>query len=339
MLTRVREEIMADPLIREHRLDQPGHEPDRLKPFRFGVTVGRARSRTEWAEKARKLEDLGYATLTVPDHLTDLFAPMPALISAAEATIRLRVGTNVLNNDLRHPVLVAREAATVDLLTDGRLQLGLGAGHMQSEYDQAGLRFDAGSTRVERLAEAVTIVSGLLKGEQVTFAGRHYCVTNHTIHPLPVQRPHPPLLIGGNGRRLLTLAAKEADIVGFSGITFRRGGVQPDLSGWKVSDVDERVQLVREAAGDRYPRLELNALVQRVVVTDDRLQAAQGLASRWTQQSPEEILQSPYVLIGTVDQLVEDLQARRARSGISYYVIFEPYMEAFAPIVARLADR
>jgi probable F420-dependent oxidoreductase len=339
MLMRIGEETVADPSIVERRLDQPGHEPSRMKPFRFGVNVGRASSRAEWAEKARKLEDLGYAALTVPDHLTDLFAPMPALISAAEATKHLRVGTNVLNNDFRHPVLVAREAATVDLLTDGRLQLGLGAGHMQSEYDQAGLRFDVGGTRVERLVEAVTIVKGLLNGEQVTFAGRHYHVTGHTIHPLPVQRPHPPILIGGNARRLHTFAAREADIVGHSGITFRRGGAAPDLSGWRVSGVDKRVQLVREAAGDRYARLELNALVQRVVVTGNRRQAAEELASRWTQLSPEEILQSPYVLIGTVDQLVEDLQARRERWGISSYVIFEPYIDAFAPIVARLVGR
>jgi probable F420-dependent oxidoreductase len=310
-----------------------------MKPFRFGVNVGRAGSRAEWAEKARKLEDLGYSALTVPDHLTDLLAPMPALVSAAAATTRLRVGTNVLNNDFRHPVLVAREAATVDLLTEGRLQLGLGAGHMHSEYDQAGLSFDSGGTRVERLAEAVAIVKGLLKGEQVTFAGRHYHVTGHTIHPFPVQRPHPPLLIGGNGRRLLTLAAKEADIVGLSGITFHRGGVAPDLSGWRMAGVDARVQLVREAAGDRYDRLELNALVQRVVVTEDRRQAAEELARRWTQLSPEEILQSPYVLIGTVDQLVEDVQARRERWGISYYVIFEPYIDAFAAVVSRLAGR
>jgi probable F420-dependent oxidoreductase len=206
-----------------------------MKPFRFGVNVGRAGSRAEWAEKARKLEDLGYSALTVPDHLADLLAPMPALVSAAAATQRLRVGTNVLNNDFRHPVLVAREAATVDLLTEGRLQLGLGAGHMQAEYDQAGVRFDAGGIRVERLAEAVAIVKGLLKGEPVTFAGRYYRVTGHAIHPLPLQRPHPPLLIGGNGRRLLTLAAKEADIVGLSGITFRRGGTEPDLSGWRGS--------------------------------------------------------------------------------------------------------
>jgi probable F420-dependent oxidoreductase len=310
-----------------------------MKPFRFGANVGRAGSRAEWAEKARKLEDLGYSALTVPDHLADLLAPMPALVSAAAATQRLRVGTNVLNNDFRHPVLVAREAATVDLLTDGRLQLGLGAGHMQSEYDQAGLRFDAGGTRVERLAEAVAIVKGLLTGEPVTFVGRHYRVTGHTIHPLPLQRPHPPLLIGGNGRRLLTLAAKEADIVGLSGITFRRGGAAPDLSGWRAAGVDARVQLVREAAGDRYDRLELNALVQRVVVTEDRYQAAEELARRWPQLSPEEILQSPYVLIGTVDQLVEDLQARRERWDISYYVIFEPDIDAFAPVVARLAGQ
>jgi probable F420-dependent oxidoreductase len=310
-----------------------------MKPFRFGVNVWRAGSRAAWVDKARKVEDLGYAVLTVPDHLTDLFAPVPALLSAADATQRLRVGTNVLNNDLRHPVLVAREAATVDLLTDGRFQLGLGAGHMRSEYDQAGIGFDAGGTRVERLAEAVTIIRGLLQGEPVTFAGRHYRVTDHRIHPVPVQRPHPPILIGGNGRRLLTLAAQEADIVGLSGITFRRGGTEPDFSGWRAGGVDDRVRLVREAAGERFTRLELSALVQRAIVTDAPRQAAEELADRWTPLTPDEILQSPYALIGTVRELVETLQARRERWGISYYVVFEPYMDAFAPVVAALAGR
>ncbi|HXC90542.1 MAG TPA: LLM class F420-dependent oxidoreductase [Stellaceae bacterium] len=311
-----------------------------MKPFRFGVSVRSAQSRAEWVEKARKVEELGYSTLTVPDHLTDLMAPMPALASAAAATKHLRVGTYVLNNDLRHPVLVAREAATVDFLTDGRFQLGLGAGSIQSEYDEAGLAFDTGRERVDRLAEAVTVIKGLLKGEQVTFAGRHFRVTGHTIAPLPVQKPHPPILIGGNGRRLLALAAREADIVGFSGITFRRGGAAPpDLSGWRVSGVDERVQLVREAAGDRYPRLELNALVQRVVVTDDRRRAAEELTSRWAQLTADEFLASPYVLVGTVSQMTDDLLERRERWGISYYVVHEPYLEAFAPVVARLAGR
>src|ERR1700738_1909427 len=198
-----------------------------IKPFRFGVNVRSAESRAEWRAKARKIEALGYQILNLPDHLTDLVSPLPALVSAAEATTTIRVGTNVLNNDLRHPVLVAREAATVDLLTDGRFQLGLGAGSMQSEYDEVGLAFEAGATRVERLAEAVTIIKGLMKGEEVTFAGRHYRMTGHTISPLPVQKPHPPILIGGNGPRLLTLAAREADIVGFSGIPFRHGGAVP----------------------------------------------------------------------------------------------------------------
>ena len=307
------------------------------RPFRFGVNVWGAGSRGEWIDKARKIEALGYSVLTVPDHLGEFFAPLPALMSAAAATTHLRVGTNVLNNDFRHPVIVAREAATADVLTDGRLQLGLGAGHMKSEYDEAGLRFDAGATRVERLAEAVTIVKGLLAGEAITFTGRHYRVTGHKIHPLPIQRPHPPILIGGNGRRLLALAAKEADIVGLSGITFRSGGAERDLSGWRAAGVDERLRLIREAAGDRYAQLQLNALVQRVVVTDNRRQAAEELARRWPPLSPDEIPASPYVLIGPIEQQVEDLQARRERWDISYYVVFEPYVDAFAPVVARLA--
>ncbi|HEY1430396.1 MAG TPA: LLM class F420-dependent oxidoreductase [Stellaceae bacterium] len=312
-----------------------------MKPFRFGVNVRHAQSRAEWAQKARKIEDLGYSTLNAPDHLTDLMAPMPALVSAAEATRHLRVGTNVLNNDFRHPVLVAREAATIDLLTEGRLQLGLGAGSIRSEYEQAGLNFDRGRTRVERLTEAVTIIKGLLSGEKVTFLGRHYRVTGHAIAPVPVQKPHPPILIGGNGPRLLALAAREADIVGFSGITFKSGGAAaPDLSGWRLSNVDERVRRIREIAGEeRYSRLELNALVQRVVVTDDRHKAAEELASRWPQLSADDILQSPYVLIGTVEQMVEDLTARRERWDISYYVVHEPYLDVFAPVVARLAGK
>jgi probable F420-dependent oxidoreductase len=201
-----------------------------MQPFRFGVNARRAKSRAEWQETARKIEGLGYTTLTLPDHLTDMIAPMPALVSAAEATTTLRVGTNVLNNDLRHPVLVAREAAAVDLLTDGRLQLGLGAGSIQAEYEQAGLGFDRGRTRVERLAEAVTIMKGLLKGEKITFAGRHYHVTGHAIAPLPVQRPHPPILIGGNGAHLprpRRTGSRYRRFLGDNVSARRRGTVRP----------------------------------------------------------------------------------------------------------------
>jgi len=307
-----------------------------MKPFRFGVNVWRAGSRAEWADKARKLEDLGYSVLTVPDHLTDLFAPMPALVSAAEATKSLRVGTNVLNNDLRHPVLVAREAATVDLLTDGRFQLGLGAGHMKSEYDQTGLGFDSGGTRVERLAEAVTIVKGLFAGEPVTFAGRYYRVTSHQSYPPPVQRPHPPILIGGNGRHILALAACEADIVALTGITFSQGGTGRDFSGFTAEGTDERLRWIRETAGERFARLELNALIQRVIVTDDRVKAAEDLARQWP-LTPQDVLRCPFVLLGTVAEIAETLRERRERWGISYYVVFEPVMDVFAPVVARLA--
>jgi probable F420-dependent oxidoreductase len=312
-----------------------------MKAFTFGVNVRNATSRREWADKARKIEDLGYATLTVPDHLAEMLAPIPAVMSAAEATTRLRVGTNVLNNDFRHPVVVAREAATIDVLTAGRFQLGLGAGHMKSEYDQAGMSFDRGATRVERLAEAVTIVKRLLSGERVTFTGRHYRVSDHVIHPRPVQQPHPPILIGGNGRQLLTLAAHEADIVGLSGITFASGGAHPDVSAWKTAAVDERIALVRAAAGHRFDGLELNALVQRVIVTKPGLDARRLVAAELTrgQLTPDDVLDTPFVLIGAIEQLVEQLWARRERWGISSYTVFEPAIESLAPVVARLSGR
>jgi probable F420-dependent oxidoreductase len=312
-----------------------------MKPFTFGVNVRAAASHRDWADKARKVEDLGYATLGVPDHLADMLAPIPAVMSAAAATTRLRVGTNVLNNDLRHPVMVAREAATADLLTDGRFQLGLGAGHIKAEYEQAGLTFDRGGTRVERLAEAVKIVKALLRGERVTFSGRHYRVTDHVLYPRPVQRPHPPIVIGGNGPRLLTLAGQEADIVSLTGITFARGGTEPDFSGWTAVALDERVALVRAAAGDRFEGLELNALVQRVIVTKSGLEEQRAAAADLTrgQLAPDEALDSPFVLIGPVEQMVEQLQGRRERWGISSYTVFEPAMEALAPVVARLRGR
>src|SRR5262249_6957184 len=237
-------------------------------------------------------------------------------------------------------VVVAREAAAIDLLTDGRFQLGLGAGWNKSEYDQAGLTFDRGAIRVERLAEAVVIIRRLLAGEEGTFAGRHYPVSGHVIGPLPVQKPRPPIILAGNGPRLLTLAAQQADIVGLSGMTLRRGGTAFDVSRWKGAAVDESIALLRAAAGEeRFARLELNALLQRVVVSDDRRGAVEALTRAWPSVGAADMVESPYVLVGTVDQMVEDLCARRARWGISYYVVHEPYMDAFAPVVARLAGK
>ena len=310
-----------------------------MKPFRFGINARDTRSRTEWQDKARKVEALGYAVLLVPDHLSAMLATIPAVMSAADATTSLRIGTNVLNNDLRHPVLLAREAATIDLLTDGRLELGLGAGYVRAEYDQAGLRFDRGGMRVDRLAESVTIIKALLAGAEVNVVGQHYRVTGHTIYPLPVQRPHPPIMIGGNGPRLLALAAREANIVNLTGITFAQGGTAIDMSGWTVTGVDERMRLVREAAGPRFDRLELSVQVQQVIVTEHRREAAEEFQRHRPQLSVDEILEVPYVLIGTVDEMVEALHERRDRWGISYYVTFDPYADVLAPVVARLAGK
>jgi probable F420-dependent oxidoreductase len=293
-----------------------------MMPFRFGVNARTPGPATAWIALARRLEELGYSTLNLPDHLTDRAAPMAALAAAAAATTRLRVGTLVLNNDFRHPVLLAREASTLDWLSEGRFELGLGAGYVKAEYDEAGLRFERGSARVERLAEAVTIVTRLLAGEVVTFAGRHYQVTKHTIFPRPVQRPRPPLLVGGNGPRLLTVAAREADIVGLTGVTFTRGGTGRELSGFTAAGVDERIGIVREAAG--------------AIVTRDRRGAAAELTRRWSELGVDEVLESPFVLLGSVDEIVAQLVARRRRWGISYYVIFDDVVDAFAPIVDRL---
>jgi probable F420-dependent oxidoreductase len=291
---------------------------------------------------ARRVEDLGYDTILASDHLAEVLAPLPALVAAADTTSRLRVGTFVLNNDLRHPVVLAREAATVDLLTEGRLELGLGAGHMRSEYEEAGVPFDDDATRVQRLGESLAIVKGLLSGERVTFEGRHYRVHDHALYPTPPQRPHPPLLVGGQGRGTLALAAAQADIVGLAGIRHRAGGTEVDLSGFRPDAVAGRVELVRAAAGERFGGLELNALVQAVVVTDDTRAATEKLRQRTpalAALSVDDILGCPFILVGSVDDLANELLRRRDALGVSYYVVFAPAMEVFAPVVERLRAR
>jgi probable F420-dependent oxidoreductase len=306
------------------------------RPIRFGVSVRHAGSRAEWQEKARRAEALGYSTFLTPDHLREILPPLVPLASAAEATDTLRVGTFVLNNDLRHPVLVARDAAALDLLSDGRLELGLGAGHMKSEYDQLGLRFDPSPVRVARLRESVAIVKRLLAGEETTFAGAHYTVTAHRVHPTPVQRPRPPLLIGGNSRQLLSLAGQEADIVSFLGFSHRSGGEDVDARAFTDAGTDERVALVRQAAGSRFDRLELNVVVQRVEVTASARAVAEEVARDWP-FGAAEVLGSPYVLIGSVDAIVDKLHEQRERHGFSYWVVTEQAMDALAPVVARLS--
>jgi probable F420-dependent oxidoreductase len=276
----------------------------------------------------------------VPDHLGDQFAPVAALLAAAEATSTLRIGSLVFDNDFRHPVMLAKEAATLDVLSGGRFELGIGAGWLRSEYEQAGIPYDPPGVRIGRMEEALQIIKGLFADRPVTFSGTYYKVSALEGHPKPVQRPHPPVLIGGGGKRILSIAAREATIVGFLPIA-RPDGSGPDLTDAASEAFAQKIAWVRQAAGERFDDLELNVLVAEVIITEDREQAAQFIAmtlASGLQVTTEQVLQVPYLLLGTVDQICEDILARREQYGISYVTVFEKNMEALAPVVARLAD-
>ena len=307
--------------------------------FRFGVQLARATSAEEWAALARRTEDLGYATLFLPDHFEDQLAPVPAMMAAAAATTELRVGTLVFDNDYKHPVVLAKECATLDLLTGGRFELGLGAGWMRSDYDHAGMPFDANGVRVDRMAEGLAVLKGLFAEGPFSFAGEHYEISEMDGLPKPLTRPHPPILIGGGGRRMLGIAAREADIVGINAAI--PGGA---VDGAAIADAtaeatDRKSGWVRELAGDRYDDLEINCLSLMTLVVDrpeQQLETAEGMAGMFGLPA-DEVLQGPHTIIGTVEQVVDLLEARRDRWDMSYVVVQGDALEAFAPVVARLA--
>jgi len=305
------------------------------RAFRFGVQCWLAASRSEWQAKARRVEALGYQVFLVPDHFGEQFAPLPALLSAAEATRTIRIGSLVFDNDFRHPALLAKEAATLDVLSDGRFEFGIGAGWMRSEYEQAGLAFESGATRVARLEEAIPLIRSVWRGGPANFAGAHYRLAGLESAPRPMQRAGPPLMIGGGGPRILRLAAREADIVGLV-LRSRADGNGLDLGDLSSAALDDKVRWVREAAGPRFAALELSTLLQTVAISSDRLGTAARLAKAFGVPS-DAVLDTPYALIGTEPEIEALLRERRERFGLSYYVLFERDMEAFAPIAARLA--
>ena len=305
------------------------------KKFRFGVQTSKGASAEAWAEKARKIESLGYSTLFIPDHFDDQLAPMPAMMAAADATTTLRVGSLVLDNDYKHPLVLAKEAATLDVLSGGRLELGLGAGWMKTDYDASGIAYDAPGVRISRFIEGLRIIKGLLGDEPVDFAGKFYTVTHHSGTPKPVQKPL-PILVGGGGKRVLSVAAREANIVGVN-FNLEQGAVnQATMQTGAAASTDEKIGWIKAAAGDRFDELELNVTVFVAIVTDDR----DGMAARISggfAMSPEEVLRSPHALIGSVDQMADTLRERRDRYGFSYVVFSGDGFEALAPVVARLA--
>jgi probable F420-dependent oxidoreductase len=308
------------------------------RKFRFGVMAPRAESATQYRDAARKWEDLGYSTLFVPDHFVDHpLAPIPAMAMVAEATSRLRVGALVLGNDYKHPVVLAREAATIDLLSDGRLELGVGAGWMTADYDKAGLALDPPAVRVDRLAESLAVLKGLFADGPLTYAGKHYQINDLDGGPTPVQRPHPPIIVGGGGRRVLTLAAQEADIVGINanlrGGTAEHPGSARSLSGGAT---DQKLAWVRAGADDRFDDLEIQQYAGFVHFTDDRTSLAEAMAPAFG-VTPDVALETPIALVGTTAQMIDDLLARRARWQMSYIVVDDAVAEQFSPVVDRLA--
>src|SRR4051794_7912762 len=302
------------------------HPP--MRPFEF-LADGRAiTTGPELSETARRAESLGYHALVVPDHLIPQLGPITAMAWIAAATTRLRVMAFVLNVDLRHPAVLAQELASLDVLSGGRLEVAMGAGWNQPEYAAIGIPFDAVPTRVSRLAEAVAVVKGCSADGPFSYAGEHYRIPDHDGYPKPVQRPHPPLFLGGGGRRTLRLAGREADIVGLA----PRPG---DPRSMTAAATEEKIRWVREAAGDRFDRLEFNAYPSGgpMVITNDARGEAGRRADRIRQQSGveltvEEVLESPHVFIGSVAGLAEKCRELRERFGISSIMLDDPVAAA-----------
>jgi probable F420-dependent oxidoreductase len=309
------------------------------RKFRFAVQLSKAPDGTarSWAAQAKKAEDLGYSTLLMPDHFGDQLAPVPALMAAADATTTLRLGTLVFDNDYRHPVVLAKEAATLDLLSGGRLELGLGAGWMRSDYEESGIVYDSPGVRVDRFAEAVAVIAGLLESDgPFSFSGKHYAVTEHALLPRPAQRPRPPLILGGGGRRVLTLAGKLGDIVSIN-VDLRAGTGGPETAPNASPDATrQKVAWVRDGAGPRFDDIELNCLIGFVMITDDAPNIAQAMGPTFG-IDPADALHVPLTLIGTLDEMVEELQWRREEYGISYFSVEADVWESLAPVVSRLA--
>ncbi|HEX3722951.1 MAG TPA: TIGR03621 family F420-dependent LLM class oxidoreductase [Nitrolancea sp.] len=308
------------------------------RPFRFGVQIHQADSANDWKERARKAEALGFDVLVISDHFGGGFAYGPALAMAAAVTSKLRFGTLVLQNPLRHPALVAQEAATLDLLSDGRFELGIGAGGSDMrDYEQTGIPFDPPGKRAGQLEESIQVIKALFRDEPLTFNGRFYHFSEFESFPRPLQRPAVPLLIAAGGARLLRMAAREADIVSILPLMLPQGGAFR-LDEFTDSAFHRKVELIAADAGARFEKMEINMLVQRLSVTDHPEQVAEQIGEHW-RITPDEVLASPYALLGTEQQIVDLIIERREQLEISYYVVFERDLDAFAPIVARLKGR
>jgi probable F420-dependent oxidoreductase len=307
------------------------------RPFRFGLQVIAADSAAGWRETSRRAESAGFDVILMPDHFKR-WAPLPALAAAAAVTERLRLGTLVCCNDFRHPLMLAREAATVDVISDGRFELGIGAGYARYDYEATGIPFDPPGVRVERLAEAVRLIKSAWSGESVNLNGAHYTVADYTGEPSPLQGPGPPILIGGASRKLLGIAAREADIVGLIARP-RAEGAAIESNDLSLAAVERKLDWVRAAAGERFASLELSCNVHVVEITDDATGATARLADRLGCDE-RDLAASPHVWIGTVSNICDQVREVREKLGISYYTFYrgnDKQLKSFEAIVPHLA--
>jgi probable F420-dependent oxidoreductase len=311
-----------------------------MRPFTFLADARDPMPGRELAALARRAESMGFHALVVPDHLIPQLSPVPAMATIAAATTALRIGTFVLNNDLRHPAVLAQDLASLDILSEGRLDIAMGSGWNQPEYDAIGLPFDSVATRGARLAESVAVLKGCFADGPFSFAGEHYTITDYDAGPKPVQRPHPPILIGGGGRRTLTLAAREADIVGLAPRIL--GEQRADPRSITFAATAEKIEWVREAAGDRFADLTFNIYpsVWPVTVTDDVHAEARAIIDHLQgrtgiELTEAEVLDSPHLFIGSTARFVEKFESMRERLGITSIMVGG--VDELAPVVERLA--
>jgi probable F420-dependent oxidoreductase len=308
------------------------------RPFRFAIQTSNAPTAEAWKEKARRIEDLGFSTLLMPDHFGDQLSPIPAFMAAADATTTLRVGGLVLDNDFKHPFVLAKEIATLDVLSGGRVELGIGAGWMITDYEASGIPYDPPGVRVARLQESVKIMKGLFGDAPFTHDGAHYKITNANGLPKPVQKPHPPIMIGGGGKRVLRFAAREADIISVN-FNLQEGAVGASTMATGTAEATkEKIDWIRDAAGARFDEIELNVTIFATIVSDDASKIAERVAPGFG-TTAEELPRAPHALIGSVDQIVDELQRRRDEYGFSYVAFSGDVFEQTAPIVARLAGK
>jgi probable F420-dependent oxidoreductase len=307
------------------------------RPFRFGVEMMEPFTAMTWADSARELESLGYSTLFAPDHFDEGYGPITAMATAAAATTELRVAPAVLAADFRHPAVLARELAAIDQLSEGRLEVGLGAGYQVNDYRSSGITMDPPKVRVDRLIEYVAVLRGLFAAGPFSFSGEHFEITDLDGTPEPFAPGGPPILVAGGGPRMLRFAARHADIVGVNP-SLPSSEARAEASRDGVAErIDEKLALVRETAGERFDDLVIHGWLQVARVTDDGRTVAAEVAAT-TELEVDDVLASPFALIGSVEEIVERLHERRARWDYSYYTVQQPAAREFAPVLAALAD-